>query len=129
MTEEKGFLFKSSFNYTFFYMHLFCRVALDEKITSLPTGADGKPDFRNNHGCCRDCPCLVLFLGCVIAAIVLFAYGFMYGHPSDLINPINSKFVTFIIIITQILNVLEVTSVEERTKVMIILMRSIFFLT
>lgn len=48
---------------------------------------DGKPDFRENHGCCRDFYCLIVFVACIIAVIVIFACGFKDGHPYDLIDP------------------------------------------
>ena len=66
-------------------------VPLDGFITSIPM-KDGKPDFRANHGCCRDFPCLIIFAACIIAEIVLFGIGFTQGNPWNMVDPTNSLF-------------------------------------
>ncbi|KAH7825053.1 putative Choline Transporter-like (CTL) Family Protein [Monocercomonoides exilis] len=60
-----------------------------EPVKSLPE-SNGKPDFRDNHGCCRDFYCLIVFAACVIAVIVIFAVGFSQGTPYKLYCPLNS---------------------------------------
>ncbi|KAA6369684.1 MAG: hypothetical protein EZS28_034790 [Streblomastix strix] len=62
-----------------------------EPISSISKGEDGKPDFRQNHGCCRDLYCLIIFIAAIIAMIVIFAIGFTKGDPRKLIYPLNEN--------------------------------------
>ncbi|KAK2953508.1 Choline-transporter-like protein [Blattamonas nauphoetae] len=52
---------------------------------------DGKVDFRQHHGCCRDFYCLILFFAAIGGAIALFVIGFSKDQAHYLYAPINSK--------------------------------------
>jgi hypothetical protein len=63
-----------------------------EEIDNLPL-KDGVIDFRQNHGCCRDFYCLIVFALVIVAMIVIFAFGFTYGDPRKLYYPVDTEFV------------------------------------
>ncbi|KAH7825779.1 putative Choline Transporter-like (CTL) Family Protein [Monocercomonoides exilis] len=61
-------------------------VKAGEPIQEIPM-KDGKVDFRQNHGCCRDFYCLIVFGICIIAMFVIFGLGFIHGEPYKLAYP------------------------------------------
>jgi hypothetical protein len=65
----------------FCFFRFFFLLIIDDNektIDDLPV-VDGVIDFRDNHGCCRDCYCLLVVAACIIGMIVVFAFGFQTG--------------------------------------------------
>lgn len=63
----------------------------EDDLECLPVNSDGLVELPKNHGCCRDCYCLIVFILAIIGMIVIFVIGFTFGEPKKLYYPLNKN--------------------------------------